>query len=254
MTRCIFGRAYDYVGNRDEGSARARAGHGERVLDGRRRAVRRGRTGRAVPGSPGGDRAVPEHGAGLRAQPRVVARVLGRPPGWLDAGRGGGRLPVRHLATGSCRERHRHRRRRDPPGGVDGEPAPGGGVRLLRLPRPQRGRPGRVPGRLAAGPARLVQAVPASRDQGPPDPDPPYQAEGAQAAADHPERGGGHGPARSLPPSPRPVPAGPARRDRHPDRAGPRAAARGLRLPAPRATDRAPFGQRQRGHVPRPPR
>lgn len=121
---------------RDEGSACAHASHIEGVLDGRGRRLQHGRGCRALLGALGRDRTLSQHDSRLRAQPGAVVGVPLRGRGLLVRGGGGGRLAVRHLATGPGLQRHRPGHRHREPGRVDGQPAPGGGLRLLRLPHP----------------------------------------------------------------------------------------------------------------------
>ena len=141
--------------------------------------------GRALPGLPGGDRALAEHGAGLRRQPEAVVRVPRPARGELGRGGRRGRGPVRGLAACPGGQRDRAGGRERGPaarptvnrylagvfGFYDHHARTGVGV-AAELVAWRRIEP------------RLVQAVPASRDQGPADPG--AAGEAARAAAARP--------------------------------------------------------------------
>src|SRR6266508_4023418 len=86
------------------------------VVDGARRGRRTGHTDRAVSVVSECDRAVAEHGEGLRPRPEGLLRVLGPPRVGLARGPTGGHRRVRRLAAAPC-------------GGSSG---PGGGAPLER--------------------------------------------------------------------------------------------------------------------------
>ena len=217
-----------------------------RVVDGDRSRPRAGRGGRRVLGVVDADRALAEHGRGVRARPEgvlVVSRLAWRVVGRGD-GRGVGR--VRGVGAPAGRQRRRVERGCGAPLGAHREPDADGGRRLLRVPRAARqlararagGADARRPRRLQAVSAR-DRALSAARPGG--------AAARAAAAAAHAEPRAGGGGDRRAAAAARPVVVRAAGEHGDADRPGAEPAPRGRRLVGAADRDRAAPGEPRAG-------